>query len=201
MGFFDGLPAPGPPEPPGCIIGGSCRGRNSQALRRPVPLVLARPEQVAVAITAMSAYTAGFEIFVTARIRPGGHSGPAGREPAAPWDLAVARRSFRFGLQLSDGSKVIGHHGGRRPDPAWCRTPLAAARALDYRGGGRGRCRRAGRWSSSASGPRSGPPRPGPGRRAAQCPAMARRRGLTATGRAVAASVSLPSRGLGRLLP
>ncbi len=41
---------------------------------------------------------------------------PAHDWPDPPWELAAARRSFRFGLQLSDGSKVIGRHGGRRPD-------------------------------------------------------------------------------------
>ncbi len=81
------------------------------------PLLLGRAEQVAVAITAMSAYTAGFEIFVFARVRPRGRGGPADRGPGGPQDLAAARRSFRFGLQLPDGSKVIGHHGGHRPDP------------------------------------------------------------------------------------
>src|SRR5580658_5545473 len=42
------------------------------------PLVLGRTERAAVAITGISAYSAGFEIFVTARFRPGagGGSGP-----------------------------------------------------------------------------------------------------------------------------
>ena len=68
------------------------------------------------AITGISAFAAGFEIFVTARIRPGARGGPGDRTPDVPWDLAAARRSFRFGLQLSDGSKVISRHGGRGPD-------------------------------------------------------------------------------------
>jgi hypothetical protein len=41
---------------------------------------------------------------VTARVRPDGPGGD--REPGA----GTARRSFRFGLLLSDGSKVIGEY-------------------------------------------------------------------------------------------
>lgn len=115
MGFFDELPVPEPerrrphrpwelPEAefPGVVPAG--------------PVLLGRTEQAAVAITAISAYAAGFEIFVSARTRPGAHGGPADRGTGAPWDLAAARRSLRFGLQLSDGSKVIGRDSGPRPD-------------------------------------------------------------------------------------
>jgi hypothetical protein len=111
MGFFDQEPIPEPeaarphhpwelPEPefPGVVPTG--------------PLLLGRTEQLAVAITSMAAYTAGFEIFVTARIRPGDR-GDRGR--GAPRELAAARRAFRFGLQLPDGTKVIGRED--RPDP------------------------------------------------------------------------------------
>jgi hypothetical protein len=38
------------------------------------------------------------------------------RAADVPRDLGAARRSFRFGMQLADGSKVISDHGGRRPD-------------------------------------------------------------------------------------
>jgi hypothetical protein len=73
------------------------------------PLMLGRAERAAVAITGISAYSAGFEIFVTARFRPGagGASGSGGPEPAP-------RRSFRLGLQFADGTRVIGQHGGSR---------------------------------------------------------------------------------------
>jgi hypothetical protein len=69
-----------------------------------------------VAVTGLSAYSAGFEIFVTARVRPGGDpgAGPGGEMPLGR-DPGGARRSFRFGLQFADGSKVIGQHGG----PGW----------------------------------------------------------------------------------
>jgi hypothetical protein len=113
MSFFDDLPAPEswPPrqhhpwEPPEAAFPGLVSIDTLQ---------LGRTEQVAVAITGMSAYAAGFEIFVTARIRSGGD--PGDRMPETPPALAAARRSFRFGLQLSDGSKVLGQLGGRRPD-------------------------------------------------------------------------------------
>jgi hypothetical protein len=78
-------------------------------------LRLGRTEQAAVAITGISGYAAGFEIFMTARMRPRAH-GPRDGMPDAPGDLIAARRSFRFGLQLSDGTKVISDHGRRGPD-------------------------------------------------------------------------------------
>jgi hypothetical protein len=48
---------------------------------------------------------ASHDLFHAADLRPGG-----------PRDLAAARRSFRFGLPLSDGGKVAGSPGGGRPD-------------------------------------------------------------------------------------
>lgn len=113
MSLFDDLPAaePEPPrphhpwEPPEAAFPGLVSIDTLQ---------LGRTEQVAVGITGMSAYAAGFEIFVTARIRSDGD--PGDRMPETPPGLAAARRSFRFGLQLSDGGKVLGQLGGRRPD-------------------------------------------------------------------------------------
>ena len=114
MSFFADLPAfepePPPPhhpwEPPEAAFPGVVSIDTLQ---------LGRTEQVAVAITGMSAYPAGFEILVTARIRPSAGD-LANRPPDAPQDLAAIRRSFRFGMRLSDGSKVIGQLGGRGPD-------------------------------------------------------------------------------------
>ncbi len=114
MGFFDDLPQPeaAPPrrhrpwEPPEAELPGI------------VPLdtlVLARTSQVAVAVTGLSAFSAGIEIFLTARIRPStGH--PEEHLPGGPRDLAASRRSFRFGLQFSDGGKAAGGPGAGRPD-------------------------------------------------------------------------------------
>jgi hypothetical protein len=114
MGFFDDLPAPEPAPP-----------RRHQSWEPPeaefpgtVPLdtvMLGRTDQVAVAVTGLSAFSNGIEIFVTARIRPSaGHADE--HLPGGPRDLAASRRSFRFGMQLSDGSKVAGSAGGGRPD-------------------------------------------------------------------------------------
>ena len=77
-------------------------------------LILGRTERAAVAVTGLSAYSGGFEIFVTARFRPDPEAGPGDREPGRPGP-GGARRSFRFGMQLADGTRVIGQHGG--PDP------------------------------------------------------------------------------------
>ena len=91
MGFFDDLPAPesAPPrrhhpwEPPEAEFPGI------------VPigtLLLGRTDQAAVAVTGLSAFSAGIEIFLTARMRPSaGH--PAEHLPGEPRDLAAARRA------------------------------------------------------------------------------------------------------------
>jgi hypothetical protein len=114
MSFFDDMP-PAEPEP-----------RVHHPWDLPVaefpavvpsgPLMLGRTERAAVAITGISAYSAGFEIFVTARFRPGagGAPGPGDRISAGP-EPAAPRRSFRFGLQFADGTRVIGQHGGPGP--------------------------------------------------------------------------------------
>lgn len=116
MTFFDDSPAtePEPPrrhhrwEPPEAEFAGIV----------PIDaLLLGRTERVAVAITGLAAFSNGFEIFVTARMRPGGRGDPASPAPDAPSDLGGARRSFRFGMQLADGTKVLGQHGPHRPGP------------------------------------------------------------------------------------
>jgi hypothetical protein len=112
MSFFGELPEPEPEpsrvhhpwEPPQAEFPGIAR----------IDLVdLVRTDQIAVAIAGISAYPSGFELFAIARLRADG--GPGNPGPGAPADMA--RRSFRFGMQLSDGRKVIGEHGKRRPDP------------------------------------------------------------------------------------
>jgi hypothetical protein len=114
MGFFDDLPVSEPAPPP----------RRHHPWEPPetefpgvVPidsLVLARNDQVAVAVTGLSAFSSGIEIFLTARIRPSADH-PEQHLPGGPRDLAASRRSFRFGLQFSDGSKAAGSPGSR-PD-------------------------------------------------------------------------------------
>jgi len=116
MSFFDGVPVPTaqpvPPwsqrpwDPPEAAFPGVVPFRT---------LVLARTERAAVAITGLSAYSAGFEIYVTARFRPGTDTGPGDPGPAGPGPGGPLQ-SFRFGLQLADGTKVIGRRGGRGPD-------------------------------------------------------------------------------------
>jgi hypothetical protein len=111
MGFFDDLPVPEPTrphrhhpwEPPEAEFPGIV----------PIDtLLLARTGEVAVAVTGLSAFSNGVEIFLTARIRSSG-SHPDKHLPGGPGDLAAARRSFRFGLQFADGSKAAGSPGVR----------------------------------------------------------------------------------------
>ena len=113
MGFFYELPAVEPEpqhqhhpwDPPDADFPGIVPIDTS--------LLLGRTEQVAVAITGLSAYPYGFEISVTGRARS---VAPGNGAPDVPVDLGAARRSFRLGLQLSDGTKVIASRGGSRRD-------------------------------------------------------------------------------------
>src|SRR5262249_3549117 len=114
MGFFDDLPVPDPVprrrhhpwEPPEAEFPGIV----------PIDtLLLARTDQVAVAVTGLSAFSAGIEIFLTARIQPSAEH-PGEHHPGGPRDLAASRRSFRFGLQFSGGGKAVGSPGGGRGD-------------------------------------------------------------------------------------
>jgi hypothetical protein len=114
MGFFDDLPAPEPApprrhhpwEPPEAELPGIV----------PIDILpLARTDQVAVAVTGLSAFSAGIEIFLTARIRPSAEH-PEEHLPGGPRDLAASRRPFRFGLQFPNGGKAAGGPGGGRPD-------------------------------------------------------------------------------------
>jgi hypothetical protein len=110
MGFFDDLP--GHPRP------------RARPRRWPYPwgppeaefprivradtLQFERSGQAAIAITGISAYTAGFEIFVTHLIRPGALGTDEDHTPdPSPVGPPAALRSFHLGLQFSDGSKVI----------------------------------------------------------------------------------------------
>jgi hypothetical protein len=112
MGFFDELPdiepespAPHRPwEPPDAEIPGIVSIQT---------LMLWRTDQVAVAVTGLSAYAEGFEVLVTAHIRPPGATG--GRETRP--DPRAIQRTFRFGLLLSDGRKVFGDRSGHDTEP------------------------------------------------------------------------------------
>jgi hypothetical protein len=114
MGFFDSMPAPEPPpprmhhpwEPPEAEFPGLVPIET---------LLLGRTDQAAVAVTGLSAFSTGIEIFLTVRIRPGTDHAEEHMK-GGPRDLAAARRSFRFGLQFSDGGKAVGSPVGRRQD-------------------------------------------------------------------------------------
>jgi hypothetical protein len=78
-------------------------------------LLCGRSEQAAIAITGMSAYTEGFEIFVTRVVRPSAPGMDREPAPSAPGGLPADRlpfpmgqQSFQMSVQLSDGTKVIG---------------------------------------------------------------------------------------------
>jgi hypothetical protein len=113
MAFFDELPAPEPEpfrprqpwDPPEAEFPGVVPGST---------LLLGRSEQAAVAITGILAYSAGFEIFLTGRIRRAAKGG-AEQPPAAPRPLHPPGRNLRFGVRLPDGTKVLGQRGGRGP--------------------------------------------------------------------------------------
>ena len=112
MGFFDDTP-PAEPEPVRRHHPWDPPEAEFPGITPMDTLVLARTEEVAVAVTGISAYSSGMEIFLTARIRAGGH--PEDHLPGGPRDLAASRRSFRLGLQFADGGKAVGRPG-RRPD-------------------------------------------------------------------------------------
>jgi hypothetical protein len=115
MSFFGEWPEPEPAPQPRIHHPWDRPAAEFPGIAQIDTLLLGRTEHVAVAITGISGYAAGFEIFVSARRRPGAR--PArGTAPDTPKDLASAVRSFRFGLQLSDGTKVIGDHGAPGPD-------------------------------------------------------------------------------------
>ena len=105
MGFFDEFPdiepeSPAPHRPwdlPNAEIPGIVPTQT---------LMIGRTDQVAVAVTGLSAYAEGFEFFVTARTRPPGTAGDRESRP----DRGMIRGSFRLGLLLSDGRKVFGDY-------------------------------------------------------------------------------------------
>ncbi|HTT49911.1 MAG TPA: hypothetical protein VMH35_00710 [Streptosporangiaceae bacterium] len=121
MGFFDDVPAAEPEprihhpwDPPQTEL---------PAIVQTSTVLLARTERAAVAVTGISAYSAGFEISLTARFRPERGEASGERRPGAATgrieDPRALRRSARFGLQLADGRKVIGEHApGPGPDIA-----------------------------------------------------------------------------------
>lgn len=87
-----------------------------------------RSDQVAVAITGLSAYSRGFEFFVTCLIRPGTHSFDPDPVPGADGPVLAASHSFQLSLQLADGTAAISERPPGDAEPA---RPI-----LQPRGGG-----------------------------------------------------------------
>ena len=83
-----------------------------------------RSEQAAIAITGMSAYSNGFEIFVTALIHPGG----PGFDAETPDGGMLANKPYQISLKLSDGRTVT---SGRPYGDSEPTEPI-----LQLRGGG-----------------------------------------------------------------
>jgi hypothetical protein len=87
-----------------------------------------RWEQTAIAITGMSAYSNGFEFFMTRLIRPDILGWDEDPMPGAPRGMLTERQSFQISLQLSDGRMIT---SGKSPVDAEPTEPI-----LRSRGGG-----------------------------------------------------------------
>jgi len=93
MSFFDDLPVPTGPRyrPRQCPHPWAPPEAEFPGIALVNTMQFERSEQAATAVTGISAYTAGFEIFITHRIRPGAHdiAGELMREP--PGAMPAAR--------------------------------------------------------------------------------------------------------------
>jgi hypothetical protein len=69
-------------------------------------LQFGRSAQTATAITGMSAYSNGFEVFVTRLIRPDAPGFDNDPASGTPRGMLAERQSFQISLQLSDGRMV-----------------------------------------------------------------------------------------------
>jgi len=87
-----------------------------------------RSEQTALAITGMSAYSNGFEFFVTRLIRPDLLGWDEDPVPGAPRSMLTERQPFQISMRLSDGRVVT---SGKSPVDAEPAGPI-----LRSRGGG-----------------------------------------------------------------
>jgi hypothetical protein len=96
-------------------------------------LQFGRSETDAIAITGMSAYSNGFEIFVTRVIRPDAPGFDEDPVPGGPRGMLAERQSFQISLQLSDGRMVT---SGRPPGDAEPTGPILRPRG----GGGTSHC-------------------------------------------------------------
>lgn len=90
-----------------------------------------RTEPSAVAVTALWAYSNGFEFIVTRLARPDGPGFEYGRGPSSRQrkDVPAVHQPMTVGLEFADGSQVIGNV----PSPAGNEEP--PSRILDFGGG------------------------------------------------------------------
>ena len=137
MSFFE---APPPLEQPPELPQPAWLGPPANVLGAAVPLrvVLARTEEVAVAVTDASAYPTGVELTLAVRVRRESHDaaflhvdpihGPYPRRGGLPDEL------LRFGVELADGRKATSVSGF----PAWDHEGEPEQPVLIPRGGGGG---------------------------------------------------------------
>jgi hypothetical protein len=101
-----------------------------------------RPEPTGVAVTALWAYSNGFEFMVTRILPPDGpgFDRPRGRTPSGGRKGPAVHENLMIGLEPADGSQVLGNV----PSPAGNDEPTS--RILDFGGGTGGTHRGDSRW-------------------------------------------------------
>jgi len=138
MGFFDDAARHPLPRP---------RGTPWDPPRNELPriaasgLLLARTEVVAVAVTAIWAYQAGFEFWIKAQFR---HPGPG-------LDGQPDEQSLHVGVQFADGKKAV--NVGHVPDPAGSVTDGLILNPLSFGAGRRHQDRSYWVWPLPPAGP------------------------------------------------
>jgi hypothetical protein len=104
-------------------------------------LLLARTDLVAVAVTAIWAFSSGFEIWI----------GVVFRQPGPALQAEPDDQSLHIGVQFADGRKVA--NVGRVPGPAGSVPGNLLLRPLSFGGGMFHRSRRYGVWPLTPAGP------------------------------------------------
>jgi hypothetical protein len=101
----------------------------------PIAVLLARTDDVAVAVAGVSAYTTGitFELVIRMRVRPPGIGGHELPELIHGWGNESDSRQLLFGVEYPDGRK-ISNVGG----PAWPRSGIPDDQPVLLPGGGGG---------------------------------------------------------------
>lgn len=101
----------------------------------PIAVLLARTDDVAVAVAGVSAYTTGitFELVIRMRVRPPGIGGHELHELIHGWGNESDSRQLLLGVEYPDGRK-ISNVGG----PAWPRSGIPDDQPVLLPGGGGG---------------------------------------------------------------